>query len=224
VERASQSKVLVITNGVDLAHARAHVQSAPDGAHAVCVARLNVVKDPMTLLHAARLVLDREPAFRLDLAGDGPLRDYVERAIGTLDLGDAVRVLGTVGDIDALMTDSDFFVLPSISEGISMTLLEAMAHGLPIVATSVGGTPEVVVHEETGLLVPARDPIALADAIVWMIQHPRERRRMGRRGRLRVADLFNLDSTIEQYQRLYEPAPGSAGRGWETPAVHTPVV
>jgi glycosyltransferase involved in cell wall biosynthesis len=223
VERASESKVLVITNGVDLAHARAHVQSAPDGAHALCVARLNVVKDPMTLLHAARLVLDREPAFRLDLAGDGPLRDYVERAVRTLDLGEAVRVLGTVGDIDALMIDSDFFVLSSISEGISMTLLEAMAHGLPIVATSVGGTPEVVVHEETGLLVPPRDPTALADAIVWMIQHPRERRGMGRRGRLRVADLFNLDSTIEQYQRLYEPAPGSPGRGWETPAVHTPV-
>ena len=104
VERASRSKVLVITNGVDLTHAPAHVQSAPGGAHAVCVARLNVVKDPVTLLHAARLVLDREPAFRLDFAGDGPLRDYVERAVGTLDLGDAVRVLGTVDDIDSLMT------------------------------------------------------------------------------------------------------------------------
>ncbi len=178
----------------------------------------------MTLLHAARLVLDREPAFRLDLAGDGPLRDYVERAIGTLDLGDAVRVLGTVDDIDSLMTGSDFFVLSSISEGISITLLEAMAHGLPIVATSVGGTPEVVVHDETGLLVPPRDPDALADAIVWMIQHPRERGVMGRRGRLRVADHFNLDSTIEQYQRLYEPAPDSPGRGWETPAARTSAV
>ena len=178
----------------------------------------------MTLLRAARLVLDREPAFRLDLAGDGPLRDYVERAIGTLELREAVRVLGTVDDIDSLMSGSDFFVLSSISEGISMTLLEAMAHGLAIVATSVGGTPEVVVHDETGLLVPPRDPDALADAIVWMIQHPRERRVMGRRGRLRVADHFNLDSTIEQYQRLYEPAPDSPGRGWETPAARTSAV
>ena len=85
---------MVITNGVDLTHAAAHSQPTPGGAHAVCVARLNAVKDPMTLLHAARLVLDREPAFRLDLAGDGPLRDYVKRTIGTLELGEAVRVLG----------------------------------------------------------------------------------------------------------------------------------
>ena len=119
---------------------------------------------------------------------------------------------------------SRFFVLSSISEGISITLLEAMAHGLPIVATNVGGTPEVVVHDDTGLLVPPRDPDALADAIVWMIQHPFERRVMGRRGRLRVAAHFNLDSTIEQYQRLYEPASDSPGRGWETPAARTSAV
>ena len=71
---------------------------------------------------------------------------------------------------------------------------------------------------DTGLLVPPRDANALADAIVWMIRHPRQRGAMGRRGRARVADRFNLDSTIEQYERLYSPATSPTGRGWDTPA------
>jgi glycosyltransferase involved in cell wall biosynthesis len=193
----------VITNGIDL-DAFAFSPRPTDGPpRAVSVARLSAVKDPLTLLLAARHVLDREPTFRLDLVGDGPLRTEVEASIATLRLGEAVRVHGALDDVRAVLSGASFFVLASISEGMSLTLLEAMATGLPVVATRVGGNPEVVADGETGLLVPPREPEALADAMLWMLRRPDARQRMGSAARRRVEDRFDLRHTVEAYEQLY---------------------
>ena len=170
---------------------------------AVSVARLSSVKDPVTLLLATRRVLDREPGFRLDLAGDGPLRFEVEQAIVRLRLGDAVRMHGAIDDVRPVLSGASFFVLASTSEGVSLTLLEAMAVGLPVVATRVGGTPEVVDHGVTGVLVPPQAPEALADAMLWMLRQPGQRERMGRLARCRVEDRFDVRRTVAAYEQMY---------------------
>ena len=145
------------------------------------MARLNVVKDQGTLLRAAREVVDRYPAFRLDLVGDGPERGALERLRRDLGLEDHVRLVGYREDVQALLQASDVFVLTSRSEGLALTLLEAMAAGLPVVATDVGGNREVVARGETGLLVAAGSPTAVADALLSLIEDPAQRPPWGKR-------------------------------------------
>lgn len=203
VESADASKVSVVTNGIDLDAFPRWTGVLDDPPRAVSVARLSAVKDPLTLLEATRRVVDRQPNFRLDLVGDGPLRADVEAAIVQLGLRDAVRVHGNVDDVGATLRGASFFVLASTSEGISLTLLEAMSTGLPIVATRVGGTPEVVAHGENGLLVPARAPEQLAHAMLWLLKRPDIRRRMGCESRRRVEERFNLLSTVDTYEQMY---------------------
>ena len=203
VESADAAKVSVIINGIDLTAFPHSPGKGDEPARAVSVARLSAVKDPLTLLEATRRVIERQPAFRLDLVGDGPLRLEVEAAIAQLRLGDAVRVHGNRDDVAAVLRGASFFVLASTSEGVSLTLLEAMATGLPVVATRVGGTPEVVAHGETGLLVPPRAPEQLADAMLWLLRRPDIRRRMGSASRQRAEERFNLLSTVDTYERMY---------------------
>jgi glycosyltransferase involved in cell wall biosynthesis len=117
-----------------------------------------------------------------------------------------VLLLGEVGDVAGLLARGRLFVLPSRSEGISLTLLEAMARGLPVVATRVGGTPEVVVDGETGLLVPPGDPAALADAILRLQRDPEAGRRMGEAGRPRVERIFDVCRMVAEYEALYVDA------------------
>ena len=122
------------------------------------VGRLDPIKDQATLLRAVRVVCDRKPGFRLDIVGDGPSRPELESLRAELGLGEAVAFRGYQEDVRPFLSAADFFVLSSISEGISIALLEAMAAGLPAVATDVGGNREVILQGETGLLTPAGTP------------------------------------------------------------------
>ncbi len=202
LEGVPAHRIRVIHNGVDVADIAPRLSAQP-GWRVVHVARLNIVKDQATLLRAARLVLDREPRFRLDLVGDGEMRPELERLAAELCLGDAVRFHGFHDDVRPFLAAADLFVLSSLSEGIAITLLEAMAAGLPVVATDVGGNSEVVVHDETGLLVPVGNPAALADGLLRMLGDPAAAGRMGRAGRERVATNFALKTTIDEYESLY---------------------
>ena len=120
------------------------------------------------------------------------------------------------------MRSARLFVLPSNSEGVALTLLEAMATGLPIVATSVGGTPEVVVNEENGLLVPPSDPVALADALVRLWCDPTERTRLAEAGRKTVGKRFDILETVAAYDALYRAPETPQVR--KTMRVHRPQV
>src|SRR5262249_25564180 len=148
----------------------------------VSVARLSPEKDLPTLLQAAALIVRVHSRFRLEIAGDGPRLPDLRRMADELGLEHRVRFLVEVHDVAALLAQARLFVQSSVSEGISLTLLEAMARGLPVAATRVGGNPEVVLDGETGLLVPPRDPAALAAAMLHLLRHPDQSRRMGRAG------------------------------------------
>src|SRR5207302_5425406 len=135
------AKINVIRNGVELP---AKSSQPPCPFRAVVVARLDPVKDHVTLLKAVRLIVDAEPDFRLDVVGDGPSRSELTVLASELGLTDHVRFLGERSDVPQILSEAGLFMLSSLSEGISLTILEAMAAGLPVVATDVGGTSEIV--------------------------------------------------------------------------------
>lgn len=202
IEGVPMRKVQVIHNGIDLAR----FPSAPErvgNRRVVHVARLNPIKDQATLLRATRIVADAMPDMRLDIVGDGPSRTDLETLTDKLALRDQVRFLGFRSDVSELLSGADLFVLSSRSEGISLTLLEAMATGLPIVATEVGGNREVVVPGETGLLVPPQTPTAMAAAMRELLSQPGIARRMGNAGRRRAEDEFDLRRVVARYEELY---------------------
>ena len=167
------------------------------------VARLSPEKDQGTLLHAARLVADQVPEFHLDVVGDGPVRGRLDAVVAELGLGAHVTLLGARDDVPDLLQRAGTFVLSSTVEGISMTLLEAMATALPVVATNVGGNSEVVVEGETGFLVPPADPALLARALLALIRDPKRARQLGASGRRRVEESFDLRVVVRTYERLY---------------------
>lgn len=167
------------------------------------VARLSPEKDQKNLLKAFSMVVKEIDNVRLFIVGDGPLRNDLESLAKELNISDKVVFAGFQGDIPALLNMFDLFVLSSIREGTSLTLIEAMAAGLPIVATDIGGNPNVVSDKNTGLLVPAQDPDKLAEAIICLCRNPKMREEMGKAGRKRMEENFNLGRTADRYAELY---------------------
>jgi glycosyltransferase involved in cell wall biosynthesis len=195
-------KICTIHNGIDLQ--RFPGRGPCPGGPAVIVARLNPEKDHATLLRAVDRIVRTEPSFRLEIAGDGPCRDELYRLAGDLSLAGHVRFLGAVQDVPVLLARASLFVLSSLSEGVSLTLLEAMACGLPVVATHVGGNPEVVAEGTTGRLVPAGDPEALAGAVLEVWRSPEMGRRLGLAGRQRAEKHFDVRAMVGAYEALYQ--------------------
>jgi glycosyltransferase involved in cell wall biosynthesis len=188
-------------NGIDVS--RFSYSGPQPGGPAVLVARLSPGKDVETLLRATALAVRAHSAFRLKVAGDGPCLGPLRRLSSELGLDNHVQFLGEVRDVPALLAGASLFVLPSLSEGISLTLLEAMARGLPVVATPVGGNPEVVVDGQTGFLVPTQAPAALAEKMLLFLKDPERSRQMGKAGRRRVEDFFNVRLMVQRYEELY---------------------
>lgn len=194
--RAQRS--VVIPNAVDVLGApRAALAGEPP--RLASVGRLAAPKDPLTLVRA----LARLPAgsFTAVVAGDGPLRDAVEAEARAL--GVAVDLAGARDDVAALLAASDLFVLSSRSEGAPLSVLEAMAAGLPVVACDVGGIREQVVDGGTGLLVPPGDPALLAAAIGRLLGDPQLRRRLGAAGRHRGEERFDVAAQRRAHVDLY---------------------
>jgi glycosyltransferase involved in cell wall biosynthesis len=202
------TQVRTLWNGIDLTRF-AYRGPSVDGS-LVTVARLSPEKDLGNLLHAAKLVADASHDLRFEIAGDGPCRDPLLQLRRELNLANQVIFHGEVRDIPALLARARLFVLPSLSEGISLTLLEAMARGLPLVATKVGGNPEVVEDGVTGLLVPPGDSHALAQAIRTLLADPDRAHAMGLAGRRRVENCFDVRKMMTQYELLYTDASLSA--------------
>jgi glycosyltransferase involved in cell wall biosynthesis len=195
-------RTVVIHNGVALAaRPRAHAPAHP--VTLLSVGRLRAPKDFVGLVRAAARL---EPgSFRLWIAGDGPDRGAVAAEVRRLALDDAVVLLGARDDIDDLLAAADVFVLSSRSEGLPMSILEAMAAGLPVVASAVGGVPEVV-DDTTGALVPPGDPAALASALVRLVADPGLRERLGNAGRRRAEHDFSVDEFRRAHVEVYRAA------------------
>lgn len=200
-EGIPEVKTRTIWNGIDTT--RFSYSGPCKGGPAVIVARLSPEKDIATLIRALKIVVARYPDFRLAVVGDGECRSSLEQLTESLGLRGQVSFLGEVRDVAERLKRASMFVLSSISEGVSLTLLEAMAVGLPVVATDVGGNPEVVVPGETGWLVPARSPGQLAEAMMRVLAAPDRAHQIGRAGRRRVETHFDVRRMVRDYEDLY---------------------
>ncbi len=206
------SRMRVIWNGIDpgqppTAAARAAARVALGVADEDCVvgtvARLDLVKDLGTLVAAVAEAGQVNPRVRLFVVGDGPERSALERAVQAHGATGRVQFLGHRDDARAIIAGMDVFANSSTSEGISLTLLEAMAAALPVVATRVGGTPEVVVDGETGRLTPARSAEGLAAALLDVAGDPARARTWGCAGRQRLLRHFTIDEMVRRYAAVY---------------------
>jgi sugar transferase (PEP-CTERM/EpsH1 system associated) len=168
------------------------------------VGRLDPVKNQESLLQAFAALSGRFPNLRLAIVGEGPLRSSLEAAASALGVADRVSFTGARNDTPELMRTFDLFVLPSINEGISNTILEAMATGLPVVAARVGGNPELIADGITGRLYDQADPAALERALVPYLTDPAECREHGAAGRVRVMQNFSLDAMVQRYLDVYD--------------------
>ena len=171
------------------------------------VGRLQTVKDQVNLVRAvaiARAQGEEGARLRLVIAGDGPQRVEVEAEVAATGIGDITWLAGERSDVPEVMRALDVFALPSRAEGISNTILEAMASGLPVVATDVGGNAELVAAGETGLLVPPEDPQRMAEALLRYTADAALRQSHGAAGRQRVERNFSIDNMVARYTSLYE--------------------
>jgi glycosyltransferase involved in cell wall biosynthesis len=218
------SRICTLHNGIDT---RRFTMSGPDLAGpAVVVARLCADKDLATLLHATAHVIAASPRFRLWIAGDGPEGPALRELANRLGLADAVRFLGQVRDVPALLGQARMFVLSSVSEGVPLTLLEAMASGLPCVATRVGGIPEVLHDGADGLMIEPREPAALASALLRLHADDELANRLGQAGRRRVVEQFDVRRMVERYEQIYvsfENCPGKRDSSAMPPATREEV-
>ncbi|MEM9252216.1 MAG: glycosyltransferase [Planctomycetota bacterium] len=169
----------------------------------VQVARFHPVKDHATAIHAFALAHDRHPDARLVLVGDGEERGAVEQAAWDAGVSIHTVFMGVRDDVHRLIPGADVFLLSSLSEGISVTLLEAMAARLPIVATDVGGNAEVIEHGHTGLLAPRQDARGLADALDRLLADANRRAATGDAGHARCHQRFHRDRMHADYAAMY---------------------
>jgi glycosyltransferase involved in cell wall biosynthesis len=206
-------RTVVIPNAVDVSAAP---QSQHDRATPVIVAvgRLKAPKDFITLVRAFSVLRPR--SFEALIVGEGPDRRELEQEIHRLGLAARVRLAGERSDVPELLARADVFVLSSESEGFPVSVLEAMAAGLPVVASRVGGVPEAVLDGRTGLLVRPGDPAELAAALERLVAEPALRRRLGAAGRARAEECFDLERFRRAHVELYSRE--LARRGLPVPA------
>ena len=206
------NRVIVVHNGVELGHFgqprdKGLLESlgVQKGAPVVgVIANFIHYKGHRFFIEGWVSVVQRFPQSVALIVGEGPLKESIEGTVQAMGLRRSVRFLGTRQDVPALLALMDLVVHPSLEEGFSNAILEAMAAGKPVVATAVGGNPEAIAHGETGLLVPPGNGRALAEAIRWLLEHPVEAARFGEAGRRRVAEHFELSAMVRQYEAVYE--------------------
>jgi glycosyltransferase involved in cell wall biosynthesis len=190
-------RLMVIPNAVDVGPMTQG--RAARGTRIAFVGRLDRVKRVGDLIEAVALL---PAAFRLDVYGDGPERPRVERLIAQLNVGDRVALHGVVADSTRALASADALVLPSSAEGFGLVLIEAMAAGVPVVATDVPGIRDVVRHDQTGLLVPVASPTAIAAAVTRLSDAPALRERLVRNARSDVAARFAWTAVMPMYLQM----------------------
>jgi glycosyltransferase involved in cell wall biosynthesis len=200
---AEARKVTTIYNGTVPAPAGLEPAPSLPGFNLIHVGRLNEVKDQRTLLRAVALARAEVPDIRLTMVGGGALRAELEALAGELSIADRVVFLGERNDSGAWLAQADLFVLSSRTEGLPMSLLEAMAASVPQIVTDVGGMPEVLRMSQAGLIVPPNSAGDLARAMIEMSQRRGTLRELGERARSCYEKHFTLARMAQEYDRLY---------------------
>jgi len=203
----------VVRNGVDLQ------RFVPNGHRALArrrwgwkedelligvVANLRPEKGHITLLKAVPAVVRRFPRAHFLLVGPDPLRQGERLRAMASDLGPHVSFLGDCSEIPELLAALDVFVLPSLSESMPNSLMEAMSAGQPVIVSAVGGCKELVLHGETGMLVPPQDPETLAKQIVQLLEEPELRERLGREARNHAEAEFDIKQAVVRLEAIYD--------------------
>ncbi|UCG50630.1 MAG: glycosyltransferase [Candidatus Latescibacterota bacterium] len=207
-------KVITIANGIDVASLascvapetarhKANMGFGVDDPVIGLVARLSPEKNHTTLIEAFGRVVQEIDTARLVLVGAGELREKLRDQVRQMGLADSVKFIGEQKDIGAILSVFDVFALPSKEEGLGITLLEAMAVGVPVVATRVGGIPEIVEDGVTGKMVPPGDPAKLAEAILWVLKNPGEAMAMTEKARDLVTQRFGIEQMTAKYEEVY---------------------
>ena len=201
-EGVRAGKIAHIANGLDLAR-YAPVRAALGNRVVTTVANLRPGKGHEVLLDAAARVVAGHPSVRFQIVGDGPRREELVRRAEALGLSGKVTFLGHSDDVPAILRESDVFAFPSFMEASPNAVLEAMAAGLPVVASNVGGIPEVVTNGENGLLVPPGEAEALASGILRVLGDPALGAALGEAARRTAAAHFSFDRMVGEFDRLY---------------------
>jgi glycosyltransferase involved in cell wall biosynthesis len=220
------SKIVYIPNGIDTSRfqpnptVRKVVRESLGYSEEIfvwlTVGRLEPVKNHRELIQAFCEVVSEYPHARLLIAGQGSLHPVLEQQIAASGLGTHVRLLGIRRDIPELLNAADAFVLPSLWEGMSNALLEAAAAALPMVATNIGGNPEIVLDGVSGFLVPPSEPASLKVAMGRLMGIPKEQRLgMGLAGRAHVVQNFDLERVVDRWEALYRELLQRKGIAWE---------
>jgi glycosyltransferase involved in cell wall biosynthesis len=210
--RIPLERVLTILNGVDVERfspgsrtgvLRRTLSISEDATVVGCVARLDLVKNPALLIVAVHKLQDAAGEIHLVFVGKGPMTDQIRAEIARVGLERRVHLAGSFEETSSVYRDLDIFALASQSEGTSMSVLEAMATGLPVVATRVGGTPQLLGDPPCGRLVPAGDVEAFTTALREIASDPVSAAALGKAARARATAQFNLRHTVDAYERLY---------------------
>ena len=219
-EGMPENRVRVVYNGINLepfeerpandAGIRQELGLSVEDFLIIQVARLDGLKDHLTAVRAMSEVVRKIPHARLVLVGEGPERAKIEPLIEELGLQDHVILLGARRDVPRLLFTADAFLLTSISEGIPLTIIEAMAAGLPVVSTDVGGVREILGEPLIGRLAPAGDEHQLAEALTELAEAPSLRKELGEKGRLRVFEVFSEETMHSQYAQIFDDVIGES--------------
>ncbi len=205
--RIPANRLGVVENGVDVRRfhpRRGEPRALGDPVTVVTLANLRQEKGLGDLLDAAAIVRRRSPACRFQIWGEGPLRSELAARALSLGLEGTLELRGKTRTPETVLRNADIFALPSHSEASSNGILEAMATGLPVVATQVGGNPFLVEHGATGSLVPRGDAVALAESILRLVDHPDEAERLGRAALERTRSRFSTESMLRALERFYD--------------------
>jgi glycosyltransferase involved in cell wall biosynthesis len=182
------------------------------------VSRLSEEKGIQYLLQAIPLIAEQFPDFEIYVAGEGNYRKQLESLAETLKVNSRVKFLGHVSDVRSFLQRLDLFVQPSRSESLGVAIMEAMSAGLPVVATNVGGIPEIIEDTVSGILVPPGNPELLAKSIVNLCRNPEMRKKMGAKGKMLIAQKFRVSDFVKQTFDLYEELLKKKGFASGTPS------
>jgi glycosyltransferase involved in cell wall biosynthesis len=218
------SRVVMIPNGASLipvTHStlRAELRLGPDDRLALAVGNLYPVKGHSCLLEAFGLLAHRFPRLHVAIAGRGDLEAPLRARARTLEVGDRFHLLGLRSDIGNLLAGADVFVLPSLSEGLPLALIEAMLAARPIVATAVGEVPTVLDGGRAGVLAPPGDAAALAGALAGMLSDPARAGQLGDVAKARATDAYTLRKMMDSYVTLYATLLGNQTHDRRTESV-----
>lgn len=208
-ENLSESKIEVIYNGIadttvePSEQLKKELAIATDDIVLGTISRLDTIKNHPMMLNAFAAIVEKNSHIKLLIVGDGPIKNELYELVEQLNISKQVIFTGFKPNPQAYLSIMDIFLLPSLSEGTSMTLLEAMSFSKPSIATAVGGTPEILIHEETGLLVDNKDEDGLISAINRLINEPNLQIQYGKNARTRYEKHFTLESMTSHYEELY---------------------